>query len=706
MDPDDDTYKQYEIKEGVAFLIELSPAIYAPLSDLGDECQLFEILRCISDLMAEMVVTFPKNGIGIYLYHCTETGSKFPKNSGMTKVFSLNDLNSSNMKTLANMVRDQMDGFQPLEKRFPCRTDTMDNLHPVLKTVLREFQVKPQYNVKKLLWFTNNDKPYVNEDLKDSLRTIISDFEDNRIYISPIFLDTFADAQQRQKRPFDSARYENIFLNTNYLQRPNTAEPFAEDETPWTATTVALQIRGAIFRLKEVRRIQFACDLVLSDGPGVAGNLGCSVKGYTLYNHEKIRSFRQVHTEGEALRLVHNESHYVRGDTQHTIPAGDPQDAPLPIKGVPVKLSNGEVSGANERVLLLNDDVVEYMKGYSFDHDPSNGPTDKSEAEQGADEAEAELNYVSFSKPPYLKLLCFRKMGTFQPYFNTKLPVFVTADLSDGLNSASKEGGYTNLLQTFRALYQACVKLQKYAVVIGCIKKNALPDIYALYPTNASCSSMQADKRDAPDGFLLVHIPWLSEIRSLPDYMMAGSGYFHGEATASQLQNNELTELYKKLLGSLGTLSSYNPTEHENPVLNYFYKIIKHEALQIDIKDEDTSLAKNDWTTQQAMEFYSKAQGSQSKDVFNFINVYLNKVGNLEVMKRSAEMNKLPLKRVKNEPLTEAAIITMWKNNTWNNVTVAQLKEFIGRYGKIQSASRRADMISNIVSFLETRKAN
>lgn len=699
--PESEPYKQFEIKEGIVFLIDLSSDIFQPVLDLNNASQLLEVLRCINDLMSEMVVTSPKNGVGVYLYHSAETGKKFPKKCGVAKIFSLNDLNSSNMKILSHIVRDELDGFKSLQTRFPYEKERQDNLHSVLKTVLREFQVKPQYNVKKCFWITNSVEPYVNPELKDGLRTLVSDFQDNRIVIIPIFLDVFTDDQQLHRRPFDSTLYQHIFLNTNYLQESENDEndPFATGETPkWKTVTVALQIRLSIFRLTEVRRIQFACDLVLSDGPGIGGDLGCSIKGYSLYNHEKIKPFRQVSTEGDVMRLIHNDAKLHRSDTSAVI---EKDESTKLVRGFPVKLSNDESEEQNEKVVYFTDDVLEYMKCFSFDHIPHEEGHDSDESDN-SDAGEEEANRVSFSSPPYLKLLCFRDISQFQPYLNMKPSVFVTADLGNGLNTSSKDGGYSQSLLTFKSLYQSCVKLRRYAIVFGCIKRNSYPDLYAFYPTNTTNSTAGKGARELPDGFLLMNIPWLTEVRSLPDYMLNESErYFSGEKTSSQ---PELVNLYAKLIGQFA-MAPYVPSESSNPVLSYFYKVIKNEALQIDIKGEEDGIEANDWSVARLLDMRLAAtENVDAKELFLFINMLLNKVSNMEVVKRTAEENRLPSKKPKHEPLNEAAVITLWKNNAWSKVTVAQLKEFMARYDKIKSATRKADIVANISEFLELRQ--
>ncbi|KAM9930549.1 hypothetical protein OXX80_009357, partial [Metschnikowia pulcherrima] len=474
MDVVEEPYKQYEIREGIVFLLELSEAIYTPIKQLDGQSQIGEILNCINDLLSEMVMTM-----------------------------TLTSRGRSNPDSAAKTVQD--------------------NLHTVLKTVLREFQRKPQYNRKKLFWFTNNDKPYINDKLKDSLRTMVSDFEDNYIHVSPLFLDTFTDESQERAKPFDASLYHNIFLNTNYLRSANTGDDddftvsSKKADVSWSNTTVSSQIRDSIFRLKEVKRVQFSCNLILSDGPGIGGKLGCSVKGYTLYNHEQIRQFKKVSTESGEIKIAHNDTKQVKSGSSEEIKVGDSEEKIVVYKGFPVKDASVMQNGVpNEKILLLNPEVSDYIKSYAFDHVPSayDDQTTNNTGDNVAEDGDANAQ-IEFSNAPYLKLLCFRNVKKFQPYFNMKPPIFVAADLNDGLGG-SNEGGYANSFTTFKTLFQSCVRLKKYAILFGCPKKNSKPDLYALYPTNLTkiCASK------TPDGFLLFNLPWLSEIRSLPDHVL------------------------------------------------------------------------------------------------------------------------------------------------------------------------------------------
>ncbi|PSK38593.1 hypothetical protein C7M61_002528 [Candidozyma pseudohaemuli] len=711
MADEEETYKQFEIKEGIIFLVELSLAILQPINDLDGRSQLLEILSCVNELMSDMVMTYPKNGVGIYFYNCQETSKKFPKNSGLSKVFSLNDLNSSNMKKLTEIVRDDIDGFKSLQNRFKYNEEPQDRLHTILKTILREFQVKTQYNVKKLFWLTNNDKPYINKELKDSLRTMISDFEDNKIWVNPIFLDSFEDRDQTKRKSFDISLYQNIFLNTNFLSEVNKHHD--EDDLPlkkmkaeeldtpvWLDTLVSSHIRKSISRLKEIRRIQFSCDLIMSDGDGIGGRFGCSIKGYTLFNHESVKLFRQVYTGGDTLKLVQIDSKVQRQDSAQEVDLKqeekpeDQKENLTVVKGIPVKRTNEPVDGPNEKIIYVTEENLEFMRTYAFD----NAPGDSEE------NVEDEKDLVSFSRAPYLKLLCFRPISSYKPYFNLKAPLFVTADLNDGLGSTNREGGYTNSLITLKHLYQGCVKLERYAVVFGCIKKNSTPNLYALYPTNIKGSSSNLADRVFPEGFLLIQLPWLNEVRSLPDYMFQeGEKYF--TKPEDDIVPEPLLELYKSLIEQVGIEENYDPSEHPNPVLNHFYKVIKQEALQIDIKNELTALEDNDWSSRKLIDLRKQLEkNNDTASLLRLINSSLNKVGNEDIKRKAAEDNLSPQKKPKPEKLTEQEVILMWKNNSWKHATVAQLKDFISRYDKIKSATRKADMVDNISQFLEERK--
>lgn len=54
--------------------------------------------------------------------------------------------------------------------------------------------------------------------------------------------------------------------------------------------------------------MQFTCDLILSDDGTLGGGLGCTIRAYTLYSHEKIKKNELLlYTRDETLKSVYNE---------------------------------------------------------------------------------------------------------------------------------------------------------------------------------------------------------------------------------------------------------------------------------------------------------------------------------------------------------------------------------------------------------------
>ena len=68
-------------------------------------------------------------------------------------------------------VNDDANGISLLKDKFPYieHGHNEDNLPAVLNTMLNEFHNKKNYNNKKLIWFTNNDKPFNNDKSKHNL---------------------------------------------------------------------------------------------------------------------------------------------------------------------------------------------------------------------------------------------------------------------------------------------------------------------------------------------------------------------------------------------------------------------------------------------------------------------------------------------------------------------------------------------------------
>lgn len=757
MDSLDDTsdtgFKQFEIKEGVAFLIELSDDMFEPLEELENRSQLLEILSSINELLAELIITLPSTGIGIYFYNSGKTYKGYPRDSGLTRLFKLNDINSFNMKLLNDVLVDHVEGKQTLRHRFPVALEAShdkDRLPTVLNVLLDEFHSKPHYNNKKLIWFTTNDRPYKSERTKHVLWKIINDFEENLISISPIFLDRFDGKDKTKKKFFDTSLYEQIFLNTNYLKAsdagtsnevhkgfvPNNqsyqmrknwdakvksedADIFGPDfkrlvfdgispqSDQITKPTLSTNIRQIILRVKQIRRIQFACNLILSDGNGIGGNLGCSIRGYAMYSQERLKKYKKIYNEGDNLKIVNTSTSHFDERTESTIDSlyhqADEDSSFRLRRGIP--LGSG-------KVFYLSDKQISFLKNYAFDHSPNTSKSNYQDEKRIKDdpdmvydemskndsENDSDDDSLEFSEAPYLKLLGFRSLSTFHYSYVSGPPIFVTPDLNNGFLSMTSEGGFKNSFKTFSSLYQSCKKLQKYALLFGCTKRNSPPSLYALYPTRVKKSTKLIN--NFPEGFFLIRTPWLDDIRSFPEDLMTDSIYrvlCEDDSTYTHLKQE-----FKSLLSQF-FVRNYTPQDFPNPSLNYFYKVIKAELLQEELKEEDTLLVANDIAYKRLRELYTFLMADP--DRLNAVRNINHLVNQMEKQFRRPVTSLASVKRQKPSAthISDQEITEAWKNNLWSKITVAQLRTYALERNEIKMTLKKQDLIDNIISYLKSK---
>lgn len=789
-------FKQYEIKEGIAFLIEITPELLIPQSNLNSHSQLFEILSSINDLMQELIITSRSTGIGIYFYNCAKSNKlssmKNTNCTGFERLFHLNVLNLQNMKKLNDLIQDDINNiksideifkYQPLKKidlkvgkrshsetQTQAQTQTQSShtiqetqLTVVLNKMIDEFINKREFNKRRMVWITTNDKPYHEESEREALWRTIDDFYYYGFFIEPLFLST------NEQRPFDFDLYKDIFMNTNYLKKSqenleslrhtahanydnndgnlgddnnndddkNLIKPsggFSKDSIIFKKSVVGDQIRKSIFRIKEVRRIQFTCDLILSDNGKIGGGFGCTVKGYMLYSHEKInRNELLLYTRSETLKRVFSSSKLMQNGK--AIEIAKDTGKLYQDRKEEAGIRKGFEIGGGQDIIILNKQQLEFLTNYSFDHrlkdsddeDNEDGNdsletdiSDDDDEEGGAGGTGGETKPVSFSKPPYLKLIGFRDISHFSPVYSCGAPIFVTPDVDNGMISSAVTGGFTNSFKTFASLYRSCVKLNQYAIVLGCTRSNSRPHLYALYPTQTTNSSKiplpknlddevdNDDNQDEfPQGFLLIKMPWLEDVRALP-------GEYIKNTQREEIHNDDtLIDNFKQLLPKFELLH-YDPREFPNASLNYFYKVIKHEILQMELKPSQRPLMENDITMQKLAQLKNSINNDDTAiELLQKINSRMNEIDatvGAEVLKRK-QMEDMQNnnsnnggKRFKSGPVSDQEILDAWENNQLDRFSVDQLKAFRRKYPDVKSANKKADLIENISEFIRTHR--
>lgn len=782
-----ESYKQTEVREAIAFLIEITPDLLlhpaspeTTLSTSNESSKLFELLSSINELMQDLIKTSKNTGVGLYFYNCQTISPlrKMQNPPGFNRLFSLDPVNLHHMKRLNDVIDDLQRGiisslhdvfkYQPMEDEIQLTT--------IMNKMIDEFIAKKMFNKQRLIWITTNDQPYKHNKTKEALWRIIDDYYAYGFYIEPFFIIPL------DKREFDFQPFKDLFMNTDFLKKKQTTtmsqlpgsndakdvgdeayanvgdEKFNHENTGFSKNSLVLrksilgsQIRKSILGIKEVKRVLFTCNLILSDGGTLGGGFGCTVKGYQLYTHEKVRKRDfYVYTREETIMKVFTETKLVKE-------GGVTPPKVIELKKEP-KLSFSEKKDeagirkgffvGDKDILLLDKEQMDFFKNYTFDHrqvegsqaGKSGGDDDDDDDDEGDDhedenergEGKQEQDYAlsqAYSKPPYLQLIGFRDLKHFNPSLWCGTAEFVTADVAE-TTTPNNEVVFTNSLQTFASLYRSCIRLKKYPVVFGCTRKNMRPYLYSMYPTRCARSTKNnknaddqddrddqdiQDDRDGtefPEGFVLVKMPWLEDVRALPaDYIKS---VLNSSEKLALKTDSALVSQMTQLIQS-NKMSSYAPRDWPNPSLNYFYKVLKHEVLQTEFFPNERTLTKNDITVQKLAELKNRMSESD-KLLIKRINARIGELGDcvkkrvlqedvlVDAINEQERAKKQKLSKKSVVELSEADVLLAWKSNTLNNFTMDQLKMFRKKYPDIMTAVKKQDMVDNIAAYLEENR--
>ncbi|KAI5951141.1 KU70 [Candida jiufengensis] len=725
-DDDDDPnnreqYKQIEIREAITFLIDITPNLLKPQNELNQTSQLKEILTSINELMQELIINSRNTGIGIYFYNCATI--KPLKNLGLptfNSLFGLNVLNLTNMIRLNDLLVNNED-LSTIFKYKPMEEES--ELNSILSKMINQFTGKKEFNKRRMIWITNNDQPFKKESTLENLKRSIDDFDGFGFKIDPIFIS------YDPSSPFKFDKFIDIFSNTNFLK----VDEYKEDKkiklepsngtNGFDSTTssktrnsmyqqpiLSNQIKKRILNIQNIKRVQFSCSLILSDNGSIGGNLGCNIKGYTLYSHEKIKKSEiQLYTKNEEIKKVYIDSDLIDANNQTKIEMKKDRNLSLSERKQESGIMKGFELGGDNDVLLLNQEQLEFIRNFTFDHRLKNDDTKKVKKEDEIEfpddiENEDDDNTISlsYSKAPYLKVIGFRDLEHFNPSYICSTPVFISADLYNGFNTtiSSKQGGFTNSLKTFASLYRSTLKLKQYIVVVGCIRSNSKPHLYAMYPTQTFGSNRLKEEINLPQGFLLCKLPWVDDFRSLP------SNYIQYVNKEEPKINQPLVEDFKNLIKNF-EIDSYDPKNYPNPSLNYYYKVIKHELLQLPFLPTNRLLAKNDETFKQLISI----KKNLTPENHQLIKEILSKIQKLteDITSQEKESHIPPPPKTKKfiKEITIEEVLIAWKNNNLNNFNMDQLKQFRkNHYPDIKPAVKKIDMINNISEYLESNVKN
>lgn len=439
------SFKRFEIHEGIMFCIELSEHMFEVQDELDGKSQIEVILTSLSELMELLIVTRPSTAIGCYFYNCEREDSK----ESIFEFIPLVDLNVQWMKKVNDLLEDVSNQRITFKEYLNYNIDQNKKLNIpilleklfslILETFNRNIEGQKEFNSKKVFLFTDNDLPNVESQQRsiDVLKGILKDIDDNMINFTNFFIS-------KKDKPFNPAFYSKVLRNDRDYNSLGSQAYFGPSIKPIGVN----DIKERIFQRKEIRRVVFQCPLVLDEGT----NFVISIKGYSIFNHEKgsVR-YKLVYENQEIRKEAFSKRKFIN-----------------PKTGEDVSKQTVKIIPYGEKEIEMEDkNIANALNVYG--------------------NTSASLTVIGF----------LNEDNSLVFYNNIDKTLFITPDEN------VIEGSFT----AFASLFRTLKKLKKVGVVWGSTKSNSSPSLYLLWPSKDD---------DNNQGFYLTKVPFIDEIRKYP----------------------------------------------------------------------------------------------------------------------------------------------------------------------------------------------
>uniref|UniRef100_A0A915HHZ8 ATP-dependent DNA helicase 2 subunit 1 n=1 Tax=Romanomermis culicivorax TaxID=13658 RepID=A0A915HHZ8_ROMCU len=279
-----------------------------------------------------------------------------------------------------------------------------------------------------------------------------------------------------------------------------------------------------------------------------------------------------------------------------------------------------------------------------------------------------EIEQLRMLYPPGLTLLGIQHKNFLKPSYYVKQSMFMYP------NEANVKGSSA----LFRCLLERC---QAKDMVIICrliARTNMAPRLVALLPQLEQLDAKGF--QDQPPGFHVIFLPFADDVRDLTHKIM------HEERPkADDLQIAKAKEIVEKLT------IDYDPDTIANPVLQTHYRAIEAFALEREDMEEvaDHTKPNNDWISRKA------GQAIHEFTRMIFPDDYVPE--NNAPRKRARSATGATVKKSKNfDEKEEINLEEEAKSNKLHKLTVPILKELCAQNGIKLTATRKADIITQI----------
>lgn len=310
-------------------------------------------------------------------------------------------------------------------------------------------------------------------------------------------------------------------------------------------------------------------------------DLVVSVNGYTIVSHEIPGSkYKLVYANGSVRREAYSHREYLDAETGEAV-------------------DNSQLS----KVYTFGDEIIELTEDENL------------KIQSGYSEHES-----------FLKLIGFRSTEQCLHYYdNIDVPAFVVPNEED----------YAGSIKTLASLYRTMLFKKKSAMVWGKLRPNSPPSMFVLTPSS---------KKDYNQGFYLYKVPFMEEVRKLPDFL-------NHSALIESDDYKVMSKVTETLINFFNLKNGYRPSDFHNPALQKHFKILREYLLQIEV-DKSKPEDEGDETLQKVKQIYARiASSAKSDDVkqqrlvkyLKLWNSFYNRLSNLEVDTKPTKNKKAKL---------------------------------------------------------------
>ncbi|GMM38276.1 ATP-dependent DNA helicase [Saccharomycopsis crataegensis] len=526
---------RYELKEAILFMVELTDAMYEPSEELQGEAPLREILKAINGVMADLAISLPTTGIGCYFFNSKNTtkGCK----DGIYRYFSMKSVNVQVNKKINDDLSDtdpeNKEGVE-LKEKFPMINystpaefeKNRTSLNNVLYQIKSEFIFKTEnakrYNYKKVFFITHNDKPYdTTSPDAGDVKKSIKASLDD-LYNAKINFVTFL-LNKSHTETFDKTQYSELIYLTSDNSSVKSEDQLREDGDYYGINVEAMSIKEINQRIHRRSEVKRVNFNCLLE---IGKDLMIEVKGYSLFSEAEPKKPSVVYNKAEVPKTV-------------------------------LRASKFFTEGSAKAISDSKEDII---SAYQFGDDLIYLNKKQISQIKCLDQENGEIRHEG-----KLSIIGFRRISkTLNYQYNMGKSSFIHVET---------KGNYTNTFKVFSCLFQSCCQMDRAAIVWGVTRRDSYPNLYALVPSTYQGLSEGFVSNKHLQGFFLIPLPYEDSIRGVPPSLKPIA------------IPDVLTDSATRWLNKFKLKDGYVPSNYSNPSLQWHYKVLRDEALLVDVPE-------------------------------------------------------------------------------------------------------------------------